>query len=1346
MPHHPKSLNFSATMLAAAALALLLIGAFGVYVYSEKSIDRANERRYQSMLLADELRHSSDDLTRMVRTYVETGNPIYKQHYQDILAIRNGTKPRPANYWGIYWDLVDFQPSVAPPGPEASIPLLTLMEQAGFSPDELSKVTEAKNRSDELAEIERAAMALVESATPANPDRRTQASGMLYDSHYHLSKVAIMAPIADFYSLLDQRTMQAVQQAEQQALVLRVLFVVASLLLLLLLWRSSRALNATLGARPADIHRYLSQLGQGNFSDPIPVPEDLSASVLGSLALTQNRLRDMEDRHVGAERKLHDLARLYAALSECNQAIVRSTSQQELFDWVCKGAVSMGGMRLAWIGLIDHQHNRVTAVASFGDGLDALQELRIEPIADTPYGTGPSGIAIREDRAYWCQQYLSDPKTAPWHGIGARFGWSSSAALPLHRNGTVIGTLNVYAEHEDAFEPQVQNLLLEMASDIDFALQNFAREAARKEGELRMADSEARLALALKGSRDALWDWNLQDHALYYSPRWWQMLGLEVDAYPVDDDLWRRFMHPQDLPEVESLLRRFLKGTEDNFSAECRILHRDGHYIPMLVRGFALRNAQGQVLRVSGTNMDLTERVTAQQIDAMRSFMLDRLASDASIGDILRDFVLRLEVALEAMVGSILLQDAETFSWSVGAAPNLSDDYGHSVQDLTAVLLTTAKGRAILAGQRLVVEDLAVDPDFVAFGKLARRERLVSMWIEPIRASSGKLLGLLTLYHRDPFPLNSHDERLVVMAASLAALAIERKRAQAQMQLISKVFDEGSEVVMITDASKKLIRVNKAFTRITGYTEQEALGRNPNILSSGKHDSDFYASMWAAIEAHGQWQGEIWNRRKDDTLYPELLSISRLCDAQGNVTHYVAIGTDITLRKADEERIRMLADYDVLTGLPNRRLLQDRIQTALNQAQRNNESMTIMFLDLDRFKNVNDSLGHHVGDALLVQVAQRLKNALREQDTVCRLGGDEFVVLCPDTDSTGAAHVAGKLLEASATRFSLEQVELTSTFSIGIAVYPQDGHSFEILSMRADSAMYKVKQSGRNGFRFFTAEMQAQSDRVLLLENALSLALERNQLHLVFQPQVSLHTGAVVAVEALLRWNHPSLGSVSPAEFIPVAEDSGLIIPIGEWVLRSAARQMRIWRDAGMQLQQMAVNLSAVQFRQANLTGLVAAILADEGLAPQYLEVELTEGVAMHDPLGAIAIMNSLQQSGVRMSIDDFGTGYSSLNYLKRFNIYKLKIDQSFVRDITVDPEDKAIVSAIIGLARTLGFQTIAEGVETQGQLAFLREQGCDEVQGYFFSRPLPPDQFETFMRSHNPQVALELSASRPEL
>ncbi len=1282
-----KKLAFGSHVMAAVVLTWVLVGVFGVYVLAEKSIDRANERRYQSILLADELRQSSDDLTRMVRTYVLTSDPAYKQHYQDILDIRNGDKPRPPHYEGIYWDLVHAHKLPVPGNTGPKVALLDQMKSAGFSAEELGKVTVAKNNSDALVAIERDAMALVESTAPDADARHMRAADMLHDARYHLAKGAIMEPIAEFYAALDRRTRQEVQQAEAQASRLRMVFIASSIGLLLVLWRSGRALRAALST--------------------------------------------MRQLHRESERKLTALTKLYAALSECNQAIVHSTTEQELFEWICHGAMARGGMRLAWVGLIDPRRQHVDVVASSGEGLSALRELHIAPNPDNPFGKGPTGRAIQEDRPYWCQHYLTDPTTQPWHAIGVQFGWASSAALPLHRKGKVVGTFNVYADAEDAFDPQVQALLLEMTSDIDLALQNFDREAARKQADLRTADSEMRLALALKGSRDALWDWDLQNHHLYYSPRWWHMLGLEVNAYPVDAQLWRRMMHPQDLPVVETLLHNFIRGSDDSFSAECRIQHKDGHFIPMLVRAFAMRDAQGKVLRVSGTNMDLTERMRTQQMDALRSFMLERLASESNLAHILNDFVLQLEVGLKDMVGAVLLRDAETLQWSVGAAPNLSAHFGHAIQKLQGELIATPLGQHVLAGHRAMVQDIASIEGAEAFKAIARSEGVVSCWVEPIMSSSIQVLGLLTLYRRTHQPLTQHDAHLVEMAASLTALAIDRKRAEAQMKLAAAVFEQGNEVIMITDAHGNLVRVNRAFTRVTGYTEHEAIGQNPKMLSSGRQDADFYRNMWKAINANGQWQGEVWNRRKDGSVYPEWLSISRLRDAQGQVTNYLAIATDITGRKADEERIRMLADFDVLTGLPNRRLLQDRILIALGQAQRNSEPMALMFLDLDRFKNVNDSLGHHVGDALLVQAAQRLKNTLREQDTVCRLGGDEFVILCPDTDAVGAAHVANKLLEISNTRFVLEQQELAVTFSIGVALYPQDGDSFETLSMRADSAMYKVKQSGRNGFRFFTTEMQAQSDRMLQLENALSRALERDQLRLVYQPQVSLLDGRIVGVETLLRWDHPTLGPVSPGEFIPIAEDSGLILPIGEWVLRTATRQMREWVDAGLSMQQMAVNLSAVQFRQTDLTELVAGILREVGLEPHYLELELTEGVAMDDPLGAITIMDRLQAHGVCISIDDFGTGYSSLNYLKRFHIYKLKIDQSFVRDITDDPDDKAIVAAIIGLARSLGFQTIAEGVETQGQLEFLREQGCDEVQGYFFSHPVPALELAAFVKAH---------------
>lgn len=729
----------------------------------------------------------------------------------------------------------------------------------------------------------------------------------------------------------------------------------------------------------------------------------------------------------------------------------------------------------------------------------------------------------------------------------------------------------------------------------------------------------------------------------------------------------------------------------------------------------------------------------SQERDALSRFMLECVVSDASLAEIFNDFVLQLERLMPGSICSIVLLDEDRQVLQLGAAPNLPDFYNEAIDGLPIGVGVGSCGTAVATGQRVIVGDIANHPYWADYKELTERAGLGACWSEPIRSGAKTVLGSFAIYHRLPCLPGAYELGLIEMAAQLCAIAIERKSAELELQLKARVFEQGNESIVITDSQQRIVRVNHAFVRMTGFSEAEALGQNPRMLSSGQQDEDFYRAVWASLGTDDHWQGEVWNRRKEGDVYPEWLSISVLRDKSGQVMNYVGIATDITQHKKDEAQIQQLVNYDHLTGLPNRRLLQDRVKLALSQAQRANESLALMFVDLDRFKNVNDSLGHHVGDELLVQVARRLQDVLREQDTVCRLGGDEFVILCPDTDAVGAAHVAAKLLESVASRFLLAQHELAVTFSIGVAMYPDDGESFEALSMRADTAMYRAKHAGRNAYRFFTAEMQAESSRTLQLENALSRALELDQLHLVYQPQVDLRSGRIVGAEALLRWHHPTLGQVSPGEFIPVAEDSGLILPIGEWVLRQAVDQLQRWHAMGLGVPLMAVNLSAVQFRHASLPDLVTQVLRDASVAPECLELELTEGVAMDDPLGAIAVMKRLTQRGVRVSIDDFGTGYSSLSYLKRFSAYKLKIDQTFVRDITVDPDDKAIVVAIIALARSLGFRSIAEGVETPGQLAFLREQGCDEVQGYLYSRPLPAEQFEAFFRDHQAAQALAI-------
>ncbi|KXS32709.1 MAG: Diguanylate cyclase/phosphodiesterase with PAS/PAC and GAF sensor(S) [Candidatus Gallionella acididurans] len=751
--------------------------------------------------------------------------------------------------------------------------------------------------------------------------------------------------------------------------------------------------------------------------------------------LVRGILIDVTERKF-AEARVQRLTQLYAALSQCNQAIVRCSNEAELLPQVCRDAVNFGGMQMAWVGMLNKTTKQIKPVASFGTGIQYLDGIEVSADANMPTGQGPVGISLRTNQPYWCQDFQHDPVTAAWHERGAEFGWGAIAALPLHRNGVAVGVFALYSGTVNAFDEAAQNLLIEMAMDISYALERFDTEAARRQ-------------------------------------------------------------------------------------------------------------------------------------------------------------------------------------------------------------------------------------------------------------------------------------------------------EQAQLRKLSQVVEQSPNVILITDLEANIEYVNPAFVKTTGYSFAEVAGKNPSLLQSGRTPHTVYADMWAHLHNGNSWQGELINKRKDGSEYIESVYVSPMTETEGRITHYLGIKEDVTEQKRADERIHYLANFDSLTGLPNRIQLADHIKYALGLAKRNNEHLAVMFVDLDRFKDINDTLGHSVGDDFLIEVARRLKSVLREEDMVSRLGGDEFILILPADDANGAARVAQKLLQVVSERYRIRQYDLIVTASIGIALYPEDGEDLESLSRSADTAMYRAKQEGRAGYRFFTAEMQARATRNMQLVNALRYALELGQFRIFYQPQISIRDGRIIGVEALLRWRHPELGDVPPAEFIPVAEDSGMILPIGEWVLHKAVQQLKRWMDRGHTPMVMAVNLSAVQFRHASLPDLVASILDEAQLPPEYLELELTEGVAMHDPLEAIAVMNKLHERGIRMSIDDFGTGYSSLNYLKKFKVYKLKIDQSFVRDINTDQEDKAIVAAIISMAKSLGLKTIAEGVESAEQLAFLCEQGCDEAQGYYYSRALPAGELEAFILNH---------------
>lgn len=554
----------------------------------------------------------------------------------------------------------------------------------------------------------------------------------------------------------------------------------------------------------------------------------------------------------------------------------------------------------------------------------------------------------------------------------------------------------------------------------------------------------------------------------------------------------------------------------------------------------------------------------------------------------------------------------------------------------------------------------------------------------------------------------------------------ERKRAEVETLLAAKVFENTAEAIVITDAQRRVLSVNRAFLELTGYTPDEVLGTECHIFGPAHLDAAFYQGMWAAIDMTGHWQGEIWDRHKSGATYPCRLVVNSVHDASGAVSNYIAIYSDITERKQVDAQIRHLAQHDALTGLPNRLLLQDRVDQALLQSTRHGLQVALLFIDLDRFKVINDTLGHAVGDELLDAVGRRLRSCVRAVDTVARQGGDEFVIVLPEiVRPDDAAQIAGAVLTAMATPFLVRDYELHVTPSVGISVYPADGDNVQALMKNADTAMYHAKSSGGNAYHFYAARMNETAFERLVMENDLRRALERNEFVLHYQPQVELTSGRLVGVEALLRWQHPQHGLVAPRLFIPLAEETGLIVPVGEWVLREALRQARCWQEAGAPPFRMAVNISSRQFWRGNLRDTVEQVLRDTGVPASVLELELTESVLVRHETETVALLKHFSDMGVLISIDDFGTGYSSLSYLKRFPIHKLKIDQSFVRDIHEDVDDAAITTAIIAMARGLNLRVIAEGVETRAQLDFLHGLGCHEAQGYFLGHAVPAAALE---------------------
>ena len=552
---------------------------------------------------------------------------------------------------------------------------------------------------------------------------------------------------------------------------------------------------------------------------------------------------------------------------------------------------------------------------------------------------------------------------------------------------------------------------------------------------------------------------------------------------------------------------------------------------------------------------------------------------------------------------------------------------------------------------------------------------------------------------------------------------------QSNLRLLSTVFTNASEGMLITDAGARILAANPAFSQITGYPLDEVLGQTPALLRSGEHDEDFYRQMWSVLARDGEWHGEIWNRRRDGSVYPEWLSISAVRDVESGVSHYIGVFSDMSERKAAEARIRFLAHHDTLTGLPNRVLMQDRLNQAVRNTRRSGRRVAVLCLDLDRFKTINDSLGPEVGDQLIVKVAERCRSTLRETDTLSRQGGDEFVIVLPELEhAEDAAVAARKLLAVLDTPFGLGDHQLSVSASIGISIHPGDGSTASALIKNADIAMYRAKERGRARYEFYAEDINAATLGKLLLENQLRRAVSAGELTLHYQPKYAVDGTRLTGFEALLRWRHPEHGELSPAAFLNVAEEAGLIAEIGTWALREACAQQARWRDQGRLTVPVAVNVSAQQFEQQDIVSLVRQSLEEYRLPAPLLELELTETTLMRNPATAADTLQQLRAMGLTLAIDDFGTGYASLSYLHLLPVQTVKIDRSFVSPIGADDADGKIASAIIALAHSLGMIVIAEGVETERQQALLASRQCDQIQGYLLGRPMSAEAATTLL------------------
>ncbi len=1070
-----------------------------------------------------------------------------------------------------------------------------------------------------------------------------------------------------------------------------------------------------------------------------------------TLVLLNLMVTVLQSRRNTNEAKLQQLTRLYAALSECRLSILHCTNESELFQQVCNHAVKIGGLRMAWVGLLDESTRLVKPVSQQGTGTEYLHDIQISVDPDQPSGRGTTGTAIREDHAVWIQDFLQDPRLALWRERAAKYGWSGVAALPLHRNGKVMGALMLYAGVTDAFDETVRGLLTGMAMDIDVALDSLVVKAQRLVAEDLLRESEARTQLFLDTALDAVISSDQEGLVISWNREAEQMFGYTSEQV-LGKDLADLIVPPIHRTAHYHGMQRYVQNGKSSISGkrmEMSAMRANGEEFPVELTLVGVQR-KGRFFFNAFIRDITTHKADAAKLQRIVSIHTALSQCNQNIVRCNTEAELLQEVCRDAVqlggmrMAWIGLVDEATYMIKPAACYGVGTEYLNDIEISTDANEPSGRGptgTAIREDRPYWCQDYLNEPNLALWHERGALCGWAASAALPLHRN-GKVAGVLCIYSGE---LHAFDDAVCSLLISMVtdisyaltrfSLLDEREKSASEMRIAAVTFDT-QEAIMITDANNKILRVNQAFEKLTGYSASEVVGTNPRILKSGVQDATFYQTMWSELTEQGSWSGEIWDKHKSGDIYPKQMTITAIYDNNHRVINYVAVARDISRRKKNEQDIHQLAFYDPLTKLPNRRLLMDRLQQATTISARHDQHGALIFLDLDNFKSVNDTQGHAIGDLLLCEAARRLTLCVRDSDTVARLGGDEFVVILEglsnkaDEAATLAEQVTKKIQAELENAYVLNNFECISTPSIGIVLFKGPHKSIDDLLKHADSAMYQAKAAGRNTMRFYDPNMQTALEARITLLSELRLALKRQQLRLYYQVQVD-HLLRPLGAEVLLRWEHPEHGLVSPIKFIPLAEESGLIVPIGIWVLQTACEQLQSWQsDTLTRDLTLAVNVSAKQFWQDDFVTQVQRMLQESGADPNKLKLELTESTVLDNFEDIIAKMQELKSIGVSFSMDDFGTGYSSLQYLKRLPLDQIKIDQSFVRDITSDPNDAAIVRTIIAMTEALGLDVIAEGVETEAQREFLDNNGCHAFQGYLFSKPLPIASFTALIQA----------------